>query len=151
MKKLHLLFVACAAAALSAYAAVPAAQAPAAVALRYVTAPHAFTGIKQKLGATATDAVSSVDEKQNVIVLNATHSQAPIVRAFLAGLDQAPAEVLVDATITRRVDATAASPARNETLSRRIISPQTGRPEVFNIPGDEGSTRVEIRVTQIGK
>jgi hypothetical protein len=151
MKKLHLLFLACAAAALSAYAAVPAAQAPAGVALCYVTAPHAFTVIKQKLGATATDAVSSVDEKQNVIVLDATHSQAPIVRAFLIGLDQRPPEVRVEATITRRLEATAAFPARDEVLSSRTILAQAGRPETFSIPGDRGTTEIELRVTPIGK
>ena len=111
MKKLHLFLLACAAAALNPQTATLAAQAP--VALRYVTAAHAFTAIKQHLGVSAAVAVSSVDEKKNLIALDATHTQAPVVRAFLAGLDQAPAEVLVDATITRRVDATAGSPARD--------------------------------------
>jgi hypothetical protein len=151
MKTLPLLFLACGAVALSTYAAVPTTQASPGVALCYVTAAHAYTVIKQQLGATATDAVSSVDEKRNVIVLDAAHTQAPVVRAFLTGLDHRPPEVRVEATITRRLEATAASPARDEVLSRRTVLAQPGRPEIFSIPGDHGSTQIELRVTQIGK
>lgn len=151
MKKPHLLFLVCATAALSAYAAAPAAPAPGSVALRYVTAGHAFTVIKQQLGAAATDAVASMDEERNVIALDAKHTQAPIVRAFLTGLDQRPPEARVDATITRRMAATASSPARDEVLSRRTITAQPGRPEVFSVPGDHGSTQIELRVMQIAK
>jgi len=151
MKKPHLLFLACAAAVLSACAAVPVAQAPSGVALCYVTAGHAFNVIEQQLGAAAADAVASVDEERNLIALNAKHTQAPIVRAFLTGLDQRPPEARVEATMTRRVEATAASSARDEVLSRRTIFAQTGRPEVLRVPGDHGSTEIELRVTQIAK
>ena len=104
MKKAQLLVLVCFITGFGAYAAV---QVPAGVALRYVTAAEAFTLVKQQLGADATGAVSSVDEKRNLIALDAVHAQAPIVRAFLTGLDNPPPEVRVDTTITQKSPATA--------------------------------------------
>ena len=151
MKTRHLLLLACTCAAtvLGAHAAEPAANSPV-VALCFVTAADAFTAVQHTLGTNAAEAVSRVDEQRNTVALNSAHSQAAIVRAFLTGLDHRPPEIRVDATITRHREATASSRAREEVSSHRIISPQTGRPEVFNIPGDAGPTRVELRVTQMG-
>ena len=150
MKTQHLLLLACAATVLGAYAAEPTSDSPV-VALRYVTAAHAFTTVQQKLGAKAAEAVSGVDEKRNTVAVNSDHSQAAIVRAFLTGFDHQPPEVRVDATITRRLEATASSPARDEVLSHRTFLAQPGRPETFSIPGAHGSTQIELRVTPIGK
>ena len=121
------------------------------MALRFVTAADAFTTIQQKLGANAAEAVSGVDEKRNTVALNSTHSHAAIVRAFLTGFDHQPPEIRIDATITRHREATASSPAREEVLSRRIVLPQAARPEAFSIPGEHGSTRIELRATQFFK
>lgn len=151
MKTLPRLFLAFGVATLSAYAAAPGSRAPAFVALRYVTAAHAFSVIKQQLGEPAAKAVSLVDEKQNLITLDAAHTEAPIVRAFLSGLDHQPPEVRVDATITRHLKATAVSPARDEVMSRQTIRARSGRPAVHNIPDDKGSTLIELRVTPMGK
>src|SRR5436853_4682627 len=123
MKTQHLLLLACAATVLSAFAAEPTSNPPV-VALRFVTAADAFTAVQQKLGANAAEAVSGVDEKRNTVTLNATHSQAAIVRAFLTVLDHQLPEVRVDATITRQREATASSPAREEVLSRRVVLSQ---------------------------
>ena len=150
MKTRHLLLLACAATVLSAYAAEPTSD-PSVVALRYVSATHAFTTVQQTLGANAAEAVSRVDEKRNTVALNLTHSKAALVRAFLTGLDHQPPEIRVDATITRHREATASSPAREEVLSRRIVLPQAARPEAFSIPEEHGSTRVEFRATQLSK
>jgi hypothetical protein len=150
MKTQHLLLLACAASVIGAYAAEPASNSPV-VALRFVAAADAFTGIQQKLGATAVEAVSGVDEKRNTVALNSEHSQAAIVRAFLTGLDHQPPEIRVDATITRHREATAGSPARKEVLSRGIVLPQGARPEAFSIPEENGSTRIELRATQLSK
>ena len=151
MKTQPLLLLACAAAVLgSAYAAEPISNPPV-VALRFVTAAGAFTAVQEKLGANAAEAVSRVDEKRNTVALNSTHSHAAIVRAFLTGLDHQPPEIRVDATITRRREATASSPAREEVLSRQIVLPQGARPEAFSIPEEHGSTRIELRATQLSK
>ena len=150
MKTQHLLLLVCTATVLGAYAAAPATEPPV-VALRYALAADAFTAIQQKLGAKAAEAVSGVDEKRNTVALDSAHSQAVVVRAFLTGLDHQPPEVRVDATITRRLEATASSPARDEVLSRRTILPQAARPEVFSIPGEHGSTKIELRMTQLSK
>src|SRR3954462_3530169 len=123
MKTEHLLPLLCAASVLTGYAAEPISNPPL-VALRYVAAADAFTAVQQKLGATAAEAISQVDEKRNTVALNPTHSDAAIVRAFLSGCDQRPPEIRVDATITRSREATASSPAREEILSRRIVLPQ---------------------------
>jgi hypothetical protein len=150
MKTQHLLLLACVATVLGAYAAEPTSNPPV-VALRFVTAAHAFTAVQEKLGANAAEAVSQVDEKRNTVALNLTHSHAAIVRAFLSGFDHQPPEIRVEATITRLREATANSPAREEVLSRRIVLPQAARPEAFNIPGEHGSTRIELRATQLSK
>ena len=150
MKTQHLLLLVCAATVLGAYAAAPATEPPA-VALRFVTAADAFTAIQQKLGAKAAEAVSGVDEKRNTVALNSDHSQAAIVRAFLTGFDHRPPEVRVDATITWRLEATASSPAREEVLSRRIVLPQAAPSEMFSIPGEHGTARIELRVMQLSK
>jgi len=150
MKTQHLLLLACAATVLGAYAAEPTSNPPV-VALRFVTAADAFTAVQQKLGANAAEAVSRVDEKRNTVALNSTHSHAAIVRAFLTGFDHRPPEIRVDATITRHREATASSPAREEVLSRRIVLPQDARPEAFSIPEEHGSTRIELRATQLSK
>jgi hypothetical protein len=150
MKTQHLLFLFCAATVLSAYAAAPPPE-PAVVALRFAAATDAFAAIKQKLGATAADAVSLVDEKRNTITLKADPLNAAIVRAFLAGFDHQPPEILIDATITRRLEATASSPARDEVLSRRTLFHQAARPEAFSIPGEHGPTRIELRMTQLSR
>jgi hypothetical protein len=149
MKTPHLLLLACAATVLGAYAAEPTSNPPV-VALCFVAAADAFTAVQQKLGANAAEAVSQVDEKRNTVALNSTHSHAAIVRAFLTGLDHQPPEIRVDATITRHREATANSLAREEVLSRRIILPQA-RPEAFRIPEEHGSTRIELRATQLSK
>ena len=150
MKTPHLLLLACAVTVLGASAAEPNSNPPV-VALRYVSAADAFTAVQQKLGANAAEAVSGVDEKRNTVALNSTHSQATIVRAFLTGLDCQPPEIRIDATITRHREATASSPAREEILSRRIVIPQPARPEAFSIPEEHGSTRIELRATQLYK
>jgi len=150
MKTEHLLLLVCAATVLGAYAAEPTSN-PAVVALRFVTAADAFTAVQQKLGGNAEEAVSRVDEKRNTVALNSRHSQAAIVRAFLIGFDHRPPEIRVDATITRHREATASSPAREEVLSRRIVLPQAARPEAFSIPEEHGSTRIELRATQLSK
>ena len=150
MKTEHLLLLVCAATVLGAYAAEPTATPPV-VALRFVTAADAFTAVQQKLGGNAKEAVSRVDEKRNTVALNSIHSQAAIVRAFLIGFDHQPPEIRVDATITRHREATANSPAREEVLSRRIVLPQAARPEAFSIPEEHGSTRIELRATQLSK
>ena len=150
MKTQPLLLLACAATVLGAYAAEPTANPPV-VALRFVTATDAFTAVQQQLGANAAEAVSRVDEKRNTVALNSTHSQAAIVRAYLTGFDQRPPEICVDATITRHREATASSPAREEVLARRIVLPQAARPEAFSIPEEHGSTRIELRATQVIK
>jgi hypothetical protein len=150
MKAQHLFLLACAATVLAAYAATPATEPPI-VALRFVSAAGAFNAIQQKLGAKAAEAVSRVDEKRNTVALDSAHSQSVVVRAFLAGLDHQPPEVRVEATITRRLETTASSPARDEVLSRRTFLPQGARPEVFSIPGEHGSTKIELRVTQLSK
>jgi hypothetical protein len=148
MKTRHLLLLACAPTILGAYAAEPTSNPPV-VALRFVSAAGAFTAVQQKLGANAAEAVSGVDEKRNTVALNATHSHAAIVRAFLTGLDQQPPEIRVEATITRHREATASSPAGEEVLSRRIVL--AARPESFSIPEEHGSTRIEFRATQLSK
>ena len=148
MKTQHLVLLACVGTVLGAYAAEPS---PPVVALRFVTAADAFTAVQQKLGANAAEAVSRVDEKRNTVALNSTHSQAAIVRAFLTGLDHRPPEIRVDATITRHRESTASSPAREEVLSRRIVLPQAARSEAFSIPEEHGSTRIELRATQLSK
>ena len=148
--KRQLLLLACAATVFGAGAAEPTSNPPV-VALRFVTAADAFTAVQQRLGANAAEAVSRVDEKRNTVALNSTHAQAAIVRAFLTGFDHRPPEVRVDATITRRLEATASSPAREEVLSRRIVLPQGARPEAFRIPEEQGSTRIELRATQLSK
>ena len=148
--KTHLLLLACAATVLGAYGAEPTPNPPV-VALRFVTAADAFTAVQQKLGTNAAEAISRVDEKRNTVALNSTHSQAAIVRAFLTGFDHQPPEIRIDATITRHREATASSPAREEVLSRRIVLPQAARPEVFSIPEEHGSTRIELRATQFFK
>ena len=150
MRTQHLLLLACAAAVLGAYAAEPTFDPPV-VALRFVTAADAFIAVQQKLGANAAEAVSRVDEKRNTVAVNSTHSHAAIVRAFLAGFDHRPPEIRVDATITRHREATASSPAREEVLSRRIVLPQGARPEAVSIPEEHGSTRIELRATQLSK
>jgi hypothetical protein len=150
MKTRHLLLLACAATVLGAFAVEPSSNPPV-VALRFVSAAGAFTAVQQMLGTNAAEAVSRVDEKRNTLALNSDHSQAAIVRAFLTGLDHQPPEVRVDATLTRRLEATASSPARDEVLSRRTVLPQAGRPEVFSIPGEHGSTKIELRVMQLSK
>jgi hypothetical protein len=150
MRTRHLLIIACAATVLGACAAEPAPN-PAVVALRFASAAEAFTAVQQKLGANAAEAVSRVDEKRNTVALNASHSQAAIVRAFLTGLDHQPPEIRVEATITRQREATASSPAREEVLSRRIVIPQAARPETLSIPEEHGSTRIELRATQLSK
>ena len=150
MRTQHLLLLVCASTVLGAYAAEPASNTPI-VALRYVTAAHAFTAVQEKLGANAAEAVSGVDEKRNTVALNSTHSDAAIVRAFLIGLDQRPPEIRIDATVTRHRKATAGSPARDEVLTRRIVLAQAARPEAFSIPEEHGSTRIEFRATQISK
>src|SRR5829696_7632133 len=106
MKTQPLLLLACAATVLGAYAAELTSN-PSVVALRFAAASDAFTGVQQKLGAKAAEAVSRVDEKRNTVELNPTHSDAAIVRAFLTGCDQRPPEIRVDATITRHRKATA--------------------------------------------
>jgi hypothetical protein len=98
MKKAHLLILVCSTIGFGVYAA----EAPVGIALRYVTAAEAFTLAKQQLGAGVTGAVSAVDEKRNLITLNLAHAHAPIVLAFLTGLDNPPPKVRVDATITQR-------------------------------------------------
>ncbi len=151
MKTLPLVLLACIAAAFGAYAAAPTAQSPAGIALRHVTAADAFSAIQQQLGTNAADAVSLVDEQRNAITLDPAHAQAAIVRAFLAGLDHQPPLVRVDATITRRVDATATSPARIEESSLAAALAPGGQPGVFNIPGEHGSTQIELRVKPVAK
>jgi len=150
MKTLHLLLLACAVTVLGAYAAEPTSNPPV-VALCFVAAADAFTAVQQMLGTNAAEAVSRVDEKRNTVALNSTHSQSAIVRAFLTGFDHRPPEIRVDATITRYREATANSPAREEVLSRRIVIPQAARPEAFSIPEEHGSTRIELRATQLSK
>jgi hypothetical protein len=150
MKTQHLLLLACAATVLGAYAAEPTPNPPV-VALRFVLAADAFTAVQQKLGVNAAEAVSQVDEKRNTVALNSIHPHAAIVRAFLTGLDHRPPEIRVDATITRHREATASSPAREEVLSRRIVLLQAARPEAFSIPEEHGSTRIELRATQLSK
>ena len=150
MKTQRLLLLAGAATVLGAYAAEPASNPPV-VALRIVLAVDAFTAVQQKLGAKAAEAVSQMNEKRNTVALNSTHSQAAIVHAFLTGFDHRPPEIRVDATITRHREATASSPAREEVLSRRIVLPQAARPEVFSIPEEHGTTRIELRATQLSK
>jgi hypothetical protein len=150
MKTPHLLLLACATTVLGAYAAEPTSNPPV-VALRFAAAADAFTAVQQKLGANAAQAVSRVDEKRNTVALNSTHSQAAIVRAFLTGFDRQPPEIRVDATITRHREATGSSPAREEVLSRRIVLPQAARPEAFSILEEHGSTRIELRATQLSK
>jgi hypothetical protein len=150
MKTQHLLFFLCVATVLGVYAAAPATE-PEVVALRFVSAANASTAIRQKLGAKAADAVSRVDEKRNTVALDSAHPQAVVVRAFLTGLDHQPPEVRVDATITQQLEATASSPARDKVLSHRTVLSQGARPEVFNIPGEHGSTRIELRMTQLSK
>ena len=148
MKTQNLLLLACAATVLGAYAAEPPSGPPV-VALRFVTAAGAFSAVRQELGANAAEAVSRVDEKRNTVALNSTHAQTAIVRAFLTGLDHQPPEIRVDATITRHMEATATSPAREEVLSRRIVL--AARPDAFSIPEEHGSTRIEFRATQLSK
>src|ERR1051325_7278511 len=148
MKTQNLLLLACAATVLGAYAAEPPSGPPV-VALRFVTAAGAFSAVRQELGANAAEAVSRVDEKRNTVALNSTHAQTAIVRAFLTGLDHQPPEIRVDATITRHMEATATSPAREEGLSRRIVL--AARPDAFSIPEEHGSTRIEFRATQLSK
>src|SRR5678816_2256411 len=150
MKTQRLLLLVCAATVLGGHAAEPAANPPV-VALCFVAAADAFTAVQQKLGANAAEAGSRADEKRNTVALNSTHSQAAIVRAFLTGLDHRPPEIRVDATITRLREATASSPAREEVLSRRIVIRQAARPEAFSIPEEHGSTRIELRATQLSK
>ena len=133
-----------------AHATAPATEPPI-VALRFVTAADAFAAIQKKLGAKAAAAVSRVDEKRNTVALNSTHSHAAIVRAFLTGFDHRPPEIRVDATITRHREATASSPAREEVLSRRIVLPQAAPSEMFSIPGEHGTARIELRVMQLSK
>src|ERR1051326_6945336 len=99
MKKAHLLVLVC---SIIGFGACAAVQVPDGVALRYLDAVEAFTLIKQQLGADATGALSSVDEKRNLIALDSAHAQAPIVRAFLSGLDTPPPKIRVDATVTQR-------------------------------------------------
>jgi hypothetical protein len=148
MKKAHLLVLICSMTGFGAYAAV---EVPAGVALRYVSAAGAFTLVKQQLGAEATGAVSSVDETRNLIALDVAHAQAPIVRAFLTGLDNPPPEVRVDATVTQRSPATATMPRRDQVVSHRTFLAQAGRPEILSVPGDPKSTEIELRITKIGK
>jgi hypothetical protein len=148
MKTQHLLLLVCAATVLGAAAAEPPSNHPV-VALRFVTAAGAFTAVQQELGANAAEAVSRVDEKRNTVALNLTHAQTGIVRAFLTGLDHQPPEIRVDATITRHQEATASSPAREEVLSHRIVL--AARPEAVSIPEEHGSTRIELRATQLSK
>jgi hypothetical protein len=150
MKTQHLLLLACAATVLGAYAAEPTSNPPV-VALRFTAAADAFTAIQEKLGAKAAEAVLGVDEKRNAVALNSDHSQAAIVRAFLTGLDHQPPEVRVEATLTRRSEATASSPARDQVLFRGTVFPQAARPEVFSIPGAQGSTKIELRMMQLSK
>jgi hypothetical protein len=149
MKTKHLLLLVCAATILGVYAAEPISN-PSVVALRFAAAADAFTAVQQKLGANAAEAVSRVDEKRNTVALNSTHSQAAIVRAFLTGLDHRPPEIRVDATITRRLEATAGSPASEKVLSRRIVLPQAA-PEMFSIAGEHGPIQIELRATQLSK
>jgi hypothetical protein len=89
MKTPHLLLLCCAAIVLAACAGGPTRNSPV-VALRYVAAADAFTAVQQKLGDDAAKAVSGVDDKRNTLALNLNHSQAPMVRAFLTGLDHEP-------------------------------------------------------------
>ena len=121
------------------------------VALRFIAAADAFTAVQQNFGANAAQAVSGVDEKRNTVALNTAHSDAAIVRAFLIGFDHLPPQIRVDATVTRHREATASSPAREEVLTRRIVLPQAGRAEAFSIPEENGSTRIELRATQLSK
>ena len=148
MKKAHLLVLLC---SMTGFGACAAVQVPAGVALRYVTAAGAFTLIKQQLGAEATGAVSSLDETRNLIALDAAHAQAPIVRAFLTGLDSPPPEVRVDATVTQKSPTTATTPGRDQVVSHRTFLAQAGRPEILNVPGDPKSTEIELRITHLGK
>ena len=148
MKKAHLLVLIC---SITGFGASAAVQAPAGVALRYVTAAGAFTLVKQQLGTEAAGAVSSVDEKRNLIALDAAHAQTPIVRAFLTGLENPPPEVQVDATVTQRSSATATIPRRGQVVSHRTFVAQAGRPEILSVPGDPKSTEIELRITKIGR
>src|ERR1041384_2833875 len=148
MKKACLLVLFCSITGFGAFAAV---QVPGGVALRYVTAAEAATLVKQQLGVPAAGAVSSVDEKRNLIALDAAHAQAPIVRAFLTGLDNPPPEVQVDATVTERSATTAATPRRDQVVSHRTFLSQAGRPEILSVPGDPKSTEIELRITHLGK
>lgn len=148
MKRAHLLILLC---SITGFGACAAVQVPAGVALRYVTAAEAVTLVRQQLGAGATGAVSSVDEKRNLIALDAAHAQAPIVRAFLTGLDNPPPAVRVDATVTQKSPTTAPVPRRDEVVSHRTFLAQAGQREVLSVPGDPKSTEIELRITQIGK
>jgi hypothetical protein len=147
MKTQHLLLLACAGTALATYAAEPTFNPPL-VALRFATAGDAFAAVQQNLGTNAAEAILRVDEKSNTVALNSTHSQAAVVHAFLAGFDHRPPEIRVEATITRRREATASSPPHEEVLSRTRFLPQGDRPESISIPEEHGSVLIEFRATQ---
>ena len=121
------------------------------IALRFVSAAQAFDALKQQLGPTAAGAVSRLDERHNSIALHPTHPDANKVREFLAAFDHRQPQVRVDATITKRIEATATSPARDEVVSRPTIFSPADRPIVLSIPGDRSSTNIELRITTTPK
>lgn len=121
------------------------------VALRYVTAPYAFRAIGENLGSAATNAILSVDVKRNLIVLDPAHGEARVVGAFLSGLDQQLLQVRVDATITRISDGRGNTPPSSEVLVQRTIQAGTASPAILNVPEENSSIQVEIKLVQTGK
>jgi type II secretory pathway component GspD/PulD (secretin) len=115
------------------------------VPLRYVSAEEAFAALKEKLGPEASAAVG-VDVPKNALTLDPLHDQAPKIREFLAKFDVRSPQLLVQATITRHIEATKTEPARDVVISRPTIVTQEGRPCVIKIPGQDGTTSVELRI-----
>ena len=142
MNKCLLSLFAFGAASLSAVAALTTT---ATVPLRYVSAEEAFAALKEKLGPEAAAAVG-VDRPMNALTLDPLHDQAPKIREFLAKFDVRRPQLLIHATITQHIDATKTEPARDVVLSRPTIVTQEGKRCIIKIPGQDGTTSVELQI-----
>jgi hypothetical protein len=119
------------------------------IALRFVPADEAFTALKEHLGSDHAAVVTSVDVRTNALKLDEQHAQAAKARAFLAAFDARPAQVRVDAVISRHVRATATQEAHDTVLSRPTSIVREGDRVVFSVPGADGETKIELRIHSI--
>jgi hypothetical protein len=147
MNRARFTFLVICAASVTAFAAFS----PSAVSidLRFVGASEAYKAIEDRLGADAASAIRDIDLRRNALSVDSSHPQAARVREFLASFDRRPAQVMVDAVVTHRIEATADAPAREEVLSRWSVFGRADQPITLKIPGEGATTNIELQITSI--